>query len=58
MKIKYLKDAPNGPAGMTDEVSSFEGNILVLTGHAELVPEKKKAKTKSKPKTDTNTDDE
>ena len=36
MKIKYIKDAPNGPAGMTDDVSDFHGNILVLTGLAEL----------------------
>ena len=36
MKIKYIKDAPNGPAGMTDDVSDFHGNILILTGFAEL----------------------
>ena len=36
MKIRYIKDAPNGPAGMTDDVSDFHGNILVLTGLAEL----------------------
>lgn len=36
MKIKYIKDAPNGPAGMTDDVSDFHGNILVLTGFAEI----------------------
>ena len=36
MKIKYIKDAPNGPAGMTDDVSDFHGNILVLTGFAEV----------------------
>lgn len=36
MKIKYIKDAPNGPAGMTDDVSDFHGNILVLTGLAEV----------------------
>lgn len=36
MNIKYIKDAPNGPAGMTDDVSDFHGNILILTGLAEL----------------------
>ncbi|WP_333954198.1 hypothetical protein [Psychrobacter sp. S4(2024)] len=36
MKIKYIKDAPNGPAGMLDEVTEFEGNVLVLTGFAEV----------------------
>ena len=36
MKIIYIKDAPNGPAGMTDDVSDFHGNILVLTGFAEI----------------------
>jgi hypothetical protein len=36
MKIKYIKDAPNGPAGMIDDVSDFHGNILILTGYAEL----------------------
>lgn len=36
MKIKYIKDAPNGPAGTTDDVSDFHGNILVLTGFAEV----------------------
>ena len=56
MKIKYIKDAPNGPAGMTDDVSDFHGNILVLAGFAELVTDKKKAK--SKPKIETKTEDE
>ena len=56
MRIKYIKDAPNGPAGMTDEVSDFHGNILVLTGLAESVPDKKKVS--SKPKNKTNTKDE
>ena len=36
MKIKYIKDAPNGAAGTTDDVSDFHGNILVLTGFAEI----------------------
>ena len=56
MRIKYIKDAPNGPAGMTDDVSDFHGNILVLTGLAEPVPDKKKVS--SKPKNKTNTKDE
>ena len=56
MKIKYIKDAPNGPAGMTDDVSDFHGNILVLAGFAELVTDKKKAK--SKPKIETKIQDE
>lgn len=34
MRIKYIQDAPNGPAGMLDEVTEFEGNVLVLTGFA------------------------
>ena len=66
MKIKYIKDAPNGPAGMTDEVSDFHANILVLTGFAEIydgyepiLPVEPKPKAKPKPKTtkvDTATD--
>ena len=36
MKIRYIKDAPNGLAGTTDDVSDFHGNILVLTGFAEV----------------------
>ncbi len=50
MKIKYLKDAPNGPEGMVDEVSDFHGGILIKTGHAELYTE---PKPKAKPKTKT-----
>ncbi len=60
MKIKYIKDAPNGPAGMTDDVSDFHGNILVLTGFAEIddsieleLPTEPKPKTKSKATTKT-----
>ena len=56
MKIKYIKDAPNGPAGMTDDVSDFHGNILVLTGFAEI--DEPKPKTKSKAKATTKTDSE
>ena len=56
MDIKYIKDAPNGPAGSTDKVTPFEGNILILTGFAE--PVKTKAKRKSKSKTGTDTDDD
>ena len=56
MKIKYIKDAPNGPAGMTDDVSDFHGNILVLTGFAEV--DEPKPKSKSKPKETTKTDSE
>lgn len=55
MKIKYIKDAPNGPAGSNDDVTYFEGNILILTGCAELAEDDKpkpKAKTKPKTKTD------
>lgn len=54
MDIKYIKDAPNGPAGSTDTVTDFEGNILILTGLAE--PAKTKVKSKSKPKKDDATD--
>lgn len=60
MKIKYIKEAPNGPAGMTDDVSDFHGNILVLTGFAEIndsieleLPTEPKPKTKSKATTKT-----
>jgi len=56
MKIKYIKDAPNGPAGMTDDVSDFHGNVLVLTGFAEV--DEPKPKSKSKPKETTKTDSE
>lgn len=56
MKIKYIKDAPNGPAGMLDDVTEFEGNILVLTGFAEV--DESKPKSKSKPKETTKTDSE
>ena len=56
MKIKYIKDAPNGPAGMTDDVSDFHGNILVLTGFAEI--DEPKPKTESKAKATTKTDSE
>lgn len=56
MKITYIKDAPNGPAGTTDDVSDFHGNILVLTGFAEI--DDPKPKTKSKPKATTKTDSE
>lgn len=57
MNIKYIKDAPNGPVGSTDTVTEFEGNILILTGFAEIddgtepvlpVEPKLKAKTKLK----------
>lgn len=61
MKIKYIKDAPNGPAGTNDDVTEFEGNILILTGYAELAETDKpkpKAKPKAKAKTETNTDGE
>lgn len=65
MKIKYIKDAPNGPAGMTDDVSDFHGNILVLTGFAvvddgiKIKPSiEPKPKTKSKAKATTKTDSE
>lgn len=62
MKIKYIKDAPNGPAGMADEVTDFEGNILVLAGFAEVdsdnEPTEPKPKTKSKAKATTKTDSE
>lgn len=57
MKIKYIKDAPNGPAGSNDDVTNFEGNILILTGYAELA-EADKPKAKAKAKTKTNTDGE
>ena len=60
MKIKYIKDAPNGPAGTTDDVSDFHGNVLVLTGFAEIddsieleLPTEPKPKTKSKATTKT-----
>ncbi|MGP5546243.1 hypothetical protein [Psychrobacter alimentarius] len=65
MKIKYIKDAPNGPAGMLDEVTEFEGNVLVLTGFAvvdegiETKPSAEpKTKAKSKTKATTKTDNE
>ncbi len=59
MKIKYIKDAPNGPAGTNDVVTEFEGNILILTGYAELEEvDKPKPKAKAKTKTKTNTDGE
>ena len=61
MNIKYIKDAPNGPAGSSDVVTDFEGNILILTGYAELEEvdkPKPKAKAKTKTKTKTNTDGE
>ncbi|WP_250162201.1 hypothetical protein [Psychrobacter sp. WY6] len=52
MKIKYIKDAPNGAAGMSDDVSDFHGNILVKAGFAEVEPDASEAprKTKAKPK--------
>jgi len=56
MKITYIKDAPNGPAGKTDDVSDFHGNILVLTGFAEV--DEPKPKTKPKAKATTKTDSE
>lgn len=56
MKIKYIKDAPNGPAGMLDDVTEFEGNILVLTGFAEV--DEPTTKRKTKPKETTKTDSE
>lgn len=56
MKITYIKDAPNGPAGSADEVTEFEGNILVLTGFAEV--DEPKPKTKPKAKATTKTDNE
>lgn len=59
MNIKYIKDAPNGPAGSTDTVTEFEGNILVLTGFAEIDEDTEpKPKTKSKAKATTKTDSE
>ena len=65
MKIKYIQDAPNGPAGMLDEVTEFEGNVLVLTGFAVVddgietkSSTETKPKTKSKAKTPTKTDSE
>lgn len=58
MNIKYIKDAPNGPAGTTDTVTDFEGNILIATGFAEPHEPKPKRKTKPKTNTDTDTDDE
>ena len=57
MKIKYLKDAPNGAAGTTDDVTDFEGNILIKTGHAEAYVESK-PKRKSKPKDDNGADND
>lgn len=71
MDIEYIKNAPNGPTGMVDNVTAFEGNILIATGFAKAVPPAK-PKRKSKPKdktdddtltnegtkTDTKTDDE
>ena len=56
MKITYIKDAPNGPAGSSDEVTEFEGNVLVLTGFAEV--DEPKPKTKPKAKATTKTDSE
>ncbi|WP_165767612.1 hypothetical protein [Psychrobacter sp. DAB_AL32B] len=57
MKIKYIKDAPNGPAGSNDDVTDFEGNILILTGYAELAEvDKPKPKAKTKPKTKTDSE--
>ena len=53
MKIKYIKDAPNGAAGTRDDVSDFHGNILVKAGFAEVEPDASEApsqKTKAKPK--------
>lgn len=56
MDIEYIKDAPNGPAGMVDNVTEFEGNILIKTGFAKAVPPAKpKRKSKSKDKTDDGT---
>ena len=56
MKIKYIKDAPNGPAGTTDDVSDFHGKILVLTGFAEIDEPKPKAKSKAKAITKTDSE--
>lgn len=51
MKIKYIKDAPNGAAGTTDDVSDFHGNILIKAGFAEADDvDTTKPKTKAKPK--------
>jgi len=36
MDIKYIKDAPNGPAGSIDTVTDFEANILIKAGFAEI----------------------
>lgn len=65
MKIKYIKDAPNGPIGMLDEVTEFEGNVLVLNGFAivddgiETKPSTEpKPKTKSRAKATTKTNNE
>ena len=54
MQIEYIKPAPNGPVGMVDTVTDFEGNILIATGFAKVY--ESPAKTKSKPKSKTGTD--
>ena len=36
MKIKYIKDAPRGVTGTLDDVTEFEGNILISIGLAEM----------------------
>lgn len=69
MQIKYIKDAPNGPKGMRDTVTDFEGNVLIRAGFA--VPDdtesttpkdtkepEPKAKSKTKAKATTKTDNE
>jgi len=53
MKIKYIKNAPNGAAGTNDNVSDFHGNILIKAGFAEADNDDtdiSKPKTKAKPK--------
>ena len=56
MDIEYIKDAPNGSAGMVDKETKKEGNIEIVTGFAKAVPPAKpKRKSKSKDKTDDGT---
>ncbi|WP_201555794.1 hypothetical protein [Psychrobacter sp. 72-O-c] len=59
MQIEYIKNAPNGPKGMIDNVTGFEANVLIKSGFAKAYePTEPKARSKSKPKAATKTEDE
>ena len=47
MKIRYLKDAPQGNVGDVADVEDMAANVLIHLGFAEKIDEKQQKPTKT-----------